>query len=259
MRSRLWCTPHCMWPCFCMGSLLSLDLSSSRPLGTLSSSYCSNTLPHLEVSLAISAPHLPSLSISLPFIFKEHLPPFFLDIFLLTSEATSSSRKETYRLRAQYDQTYLCLSVCPQPPGKSILKPPGKCISHYLDVRLKWLRGWGWEHIGLGLRFGFTILALIIPHWVKYITFLDSVSQTQSEEYQTLYLVSSALNATKTVVKYLAPCGSFHDYNGEVSSAFFIHRFLNSQPSLLSNQNAPAAGSASFWGSHPVNGPQTIK
>ena len=63
----------------------------------------------------------------------------------------------------------------------------------------------------------------------------------------------------KLYVKYLAACGSFHDYDGEVNSAFLIHRFLNLHPSLLLIKMPPAAGPASFWGSHPVNGPQTIK
>ena len=92
---------------------------------------------------AISAPHLPGLSISLPFIFKEHLPAFVWTFFFRHAKPHHHPERETYGLRARHDQTYLCLSLCPQPPGRPILKPPGKWISHYLNVRQNGLGGEG--------------------------------------------------------------------------------------------------------------------
>lgn len=138
----------------------------------------------LRVVPTISAPHLPSLSISLPFIFKQHLPAFVWTFFFQQANPHHYPKRETYKLRARYDQTYLCLPVCPQTSGRPILKPPGKWTTHYLDMRGNGLVGegrgtWVWDlDLDLDHSSG--------PHYAtlsKAHNFLDSVSQTQSEEY----------------------------------------------------------------------------
>ena len=143
VRSRPWCAPLRMWPCLCMGSpcfpWIWVHPGRWVPWALLAAKHTSS----LRGVPAISAPHLPGLSISLPFIFKEYLPAFVWTFFFQHAKPHRHPERETCRLRARHDQTYLCLSLCPQPPGRPILKPPGKWIPHYLDVRQNGLGGEG--------------------------------------------------------------------------------------------------------------------
>lgn len=190
MRSRLWYTHIACGHVSAWALAAFLGSEFIRPLGTLSSSYCSN-LPHRGVP-AISAPHLPSLSISLPFIFKStyHLSTGH---FLLTSEATSSSERETYRLRAPVWSSSIC--VCQCVPSLQAGLSSNLLENAYPTIwkrEAKWLRGEGAStRFGTKIWIQITILALIMPHWVKYITFRLSFSNPRSGN--NYFMVSSAL------------------------------------------------------------------
>lgn len=80
---------------------------------------------------ALPALHLPRLSISPPFVFKEHLSGSLVCLDTFFQQRNPHHYPKGRLTNSELDMIKNVYFVCPQTPGKLMLKSSGKQISHY--------------------------------------------------------------------------------------------------------------------------------